>query len=129
MARSKFERESAAEHMRKICPVTETQNVIAGKWKIVILYHLQETRRFGELQRLLPGISKAILTSQLRELEHDRMIHRKVYQEVPPKVEYSLAEAGRQFVPILESMGEWGRKYAMGDHDRGLASGEQPIVE
>lgn len=129
MARSRFERESSSEHMRVICPVTETQNVIAGKWKIVILYHLQETRRFGELQRLIPGISKAILTSQLRELENDRMIHRKVYQEVPPKVEYWLAEAGLQFVPILESMGEWGRKHAMGNKDRALASGGEPSAE
>jgi DNA-binding HxlR family transcriptional regulator len=73
---------------------------------------LRETRRFGELQRLVPGISKAILTSQLRELEKDHMINRKVYQEVPPKVEYSLTEAGQMFLPILESMGEWGKKYA-----------------
>lgn len=129
MARSRFEKESATEHMQIICPVTETQNVIAGKWKIVIMYHLQETRRFGELQRLIPGISKAILTTQLRELEHDRMIHRKVYQEVPPRVEYSLAEAGLQFVPILESMGEWGKKYAMGNKQRGLASDGEPGAE
>ncbi|TCM96910.1 HxlR family transcriptional regulator [Paenibacillus sp. BK033] len=111
MARSSFEGEIPEEQI-EVCPVTETQNVIAGKWKIIILWHLRETRRFGELQRLVPGISKAILTSQLRELEKDRMVNRVVYQEVPPKVEYSLTEAGEQFLPILERMGEWGKKYA-----------------
>ncbi|MCM3627768.1 helix-turn-helix transcriptional regulator [Paenibacillus glycanilyticus] len=115
MARSSFEGEIPVEQIA-VCPITETQNVIAGKWKIIILWHLRETKRFGELQRLVPGISKAILTSQLRELEKDQMIHREVYQEVPPKVEYSLTEAGRQFLPILESMGEWGRKYTMNKH-------------
>ncbi|PJN89718.1 winged helix-turn-helix transcriptional regulator [Bacillus sp. mrc49] len=97
----------------EFCPITETQNVIAGKWKIIILWQLTKgTKRFGELQRLVPGISKGILTSQLRELEADRMVIRKVYPEVPPKVEYSLAEAGKQFIPTMESMGAWGRKYA-----------------
>ncbi|GAA3412335.1 winged helix-turn-helix transcriptional regulator [Paenibacillus hodogayensis] len=113
MARTTFEGEVPEEQI-DVCPVTETQNVIAGKWKIIILWHLKETRRFGELQRLVPGVSKGILTSQLRELERDQMIHRKVYQEVPPKVEYSLTDAGKSFIPILENMGEWGRKYAMG---------------
>ncbi|SDW97440.1 helix-turn-helix domain-containing protein [Paenibacillus sp. CF384] len=113
MARTLFEG-SIPEEQIEVCPVTETQNVIAGKWKIIILWHLRETRRFGELQRLVPGISKGILTSQLRELEKDHMIHRKVYQEVPPKVEYSLTEAGKSFIPILESMGEWGKKYTKG---------------
>lgn len=113
MARTLFEGEIPEEQV-EVCPITETQNVIAGKWKILILWHLRETRRFGELQRLVNGISKGILTGQLRELERDGMVHRKVYQEVPPKVEYSLTEAGRNFMPILESMGEWARKYAPG---------------
>lgn len=113
MARTRFEGETPPEQI-EVCPVTETQNVIAGKWKIIILWHLsKQTRRFGELQRLVPGISKGILTSQLRELERDQMVHREVYKEVPPKVEYSLTEAGKGFTPILESMGEWGNKYAM----------------
>ncbi|NQX63943.1 winged helix-turn-helix transcriptional regulator [Paenibacillus qinlingensis] len=110
MSRTTFQGEIPAEQI-EVCPITDTQNVIAGKWKILILWHLKETRRFGELQRLVPGVSKGILTSQLRELEKDDMVHRKVYQEVPPKVEYSLTEAGRSFIPILESMGEWGKKY------------------
>ncbi|MCK1995058.1 helix-turn-helix transcriptional regulator [Peribacillus muralis] len=112
MARTSFHGEIPKEQI-EVCPVTETQNVISGKWKIIILWHLKETRRFGELQRMVPGISKGILTSQLRELEKDQMVIRKVYPEVPPKVEYSLAEAGKGFMPILESMGEWGKKYAI----------------
>ncbi|CAH1206000.1 hypothetical protein PAECIP111891_02741 [Paenibacillus allorhizoplanae] len=112
MSRTTFQGEIPEEQI-EVCPVTATQNVIAGKWKILILWHLRETRRFGELQRLVPGVSKGILTSQLRELEKDDMVHRKVYQEVPPKVEYSLTEAGRSFIPILERMGEWGKKYGM----------------
>ncbi|OBZ16425.1 MULTISPECIES: helix-turn-helix domain-containing protein [Bacillales] len=111
MARTSFQGEIPVEQI-EVCPVTETQNVIAGKWKIIILWHLRQTRRFGELQRLVPGISKGILTNQLRELEKDQMIARKVFHEVPPKVEYSLTNAGKSFIPILESMGEWGKKYA-----------------
>ena len=112
MARTSFQGEIPEEQI-EVCPVTATQNVIAGKWKIIILWHLRETKRFGELQRLVPGVSKGILTSQLRELEKDQMVHREVYQEVPPKVEYSLTDAGRSFIPILESMGEWGKKYGL----------------
>lgn len=120
MARTSFTGKIPEEQVT-VCPVTETQNIIAGKWKIIILWHLRETRRFGELQRLVPGISKGILTSQLRELEKDQMINRKVYQEVPPKVEYSLTAAGKQFIPILESMGEWGKKYAISKKEEFLS--------
>lgn len=113
MARTRFEGETPPEQI-EVCPVTATQNIIAGKWKIIILWHLsKQTLRFGELQRLVPGISKGILTSQLRELERDQMVIRKVYQQVPPKVEYSLTEAGKGFTPILESMGKWSKKYEM----------------
>ena len=86
--------------------------IIAGKWKIILLWHLSiETRRFNELQKLLPDISKGILTRQLRELEEDQMVHREVYKEVPPKVEYSLTPLGQSFIPILHSMGDWSKKY------------------
>ncbi|MDY0944117.1 helix-turn-helix domain-containing protein [Priestia megaterium] len=112
MARTQFQGEPPEEQI-EVCPVTGTQNIIAGKWKIIILWHLgKQTRRFGELQKLVPGISKGILTRQLRELEKDQMVVRKVYPEVPPKVEYSLTDVGISFIPILESMGEWGKKYA-----------------
>lgn len=110
MARSWFG--EPPEEQVEVCPVTQTQDIISGKWKIIILWHLgRQTRRFNELQRLLPDISKGILTRQLRELEEDQMVHREVYKEVPPKVEYSLTPLGKTFIPILNSMGEWGKKY------------------
>jgi len=110
MARSWFTQ--PPEEHKEVCPVTQTQDIIAGKWKIIILWHLStKTRRFNELQRLLPNISKGILTRQLRELEEDQMVHREVYKEVPPKVEYSLTLLGKSFLPILHSMGEWSKKY------------------
>ncbi|GAB1808354.1 MULTISPECIES: winged helix-turn-helix transcriptional regulator [Priestia] len=110
MARSWFTQ--PPEEHKEVCPVTQTQDIIAGKWKIIILWHLStKTRRFNELQRLLPNISKGILTCQLRELEEDQMVHREVYKEVPPKVEYSLTPLGKSFLPILHSMGEWSKKY------------------
>ncbi|PLT48027.1 Transcriptional regulator, HxlR family [Paenibacillus pasadenensis] len=111
MARTTFKGE-VPEEKRELCLVTDALNVIAGKWKLIILWQLKETRRFGELQRLVPGISKGILTSQLRELEQDGMVHREVYREVPPKVEYSLTQQGRSFLPILDSIGEWRRNQA-----------------
>ena len=106
MARSRFGDLAEAQIEETVCPVTQTQDIIAGKWKIIILWNLStQTRRFNELQRLLPNISKGILTRQLRELEEDNMVHREVYKEVPPKVEYSLTPLGQSFIPILQSMG------------------------
>ncbi|MGG3282369.1 winged helix-turn-helix transcriptional regulator [Paenibacillus solani] len=94
------------------CTVSYTQRLIAGRWKLVIMWHLsKETRRFNELQKLIPGVSKGILTRQLREMEEDGLVHREVYKEVPPKVEYSLTKEGREFLPILTSMGKWGEKH------------------
>ena len=94
------------------CPVTVVQSLMAGKWKFIILWQLsQKTRRFNELQKLLPGISQGILTQQLRELEQDGLVHREVYKEVPPKVEYSLTDIGHSFIPILDVIGEWGKSY------------------
>ncbi|MBK8174128.1 MAG: helix-turn-helix transcriptional regulator [Rhodospirillales bacterium] len=91
------------------CPVEATLEVIGGKWKGVILYHLLEgTRQFGEFRRLLPNITQRMLTLQLRELERDGLINRKVYAQVPPKVEYSLTDAGRSLSPIILLMREWG---------------------
>lgn len=86
---------------------------IAGKWKLIILFHLMssEVLRFSELQRAIPTISKKMLTSQLRELEYDDIINRKVYQQVPPKVEYSMTEYGKELIPILVNMRTWGQKH------------------
>ncbi|MFH1591106.1 MAG: helix-turn-helix domain-containing protein [archaeon] len=94
------------------CPVEATLSVIGGKWKTVILWHLQDkTLRFGELKRLIPGISQKMLTQQLREMEADLLINRKVYPQVPPKVEYSLAIHGKSLKPILDVMSDWGKKH------------------
>lgn len=94
------------------CPVTLTTHIIGGKWKPSILYYLQgRVRRFSELQRLLSGPTKKMLTQQLRELERDSIIMRKVYAEVPPRVEYSLTRHGESLRPILGLMSAWGKKH------------------
>lgn len=94
------------------CPIGVTQNIVSGKWKIMIIYRLKDgVRRFNELQRSLPNIRQSALTQQLRELEQDGLIHREVYKEVPPKVEYSLTFIGRRFLRVLERVGEWGNEY------------------
>lgn len=93
------------------CPVEATLDVIGGRWKSLILWHLHsETRRFAELKRLMPKITQRMLTQQLRELEQDGIVTRKVYAVVPPKVEYSLTEAGKSLRPILDAMCQWGTK-------------------
>jgi len=91
------------------CPVAFTVNVIGGKWKSLILFHLMSgTMRFNELRRLIPDITQRMLTLQLRELETDGVIHREIYREVPPKVEYSLTELGSSLTPLVCAMREWG---------------------
>lgn len=90
------------------CPVEAMVEVIGGKWKGVILYHLLDgTKRFNELKRLKPNITQRMLTLQLRELEADGIIHREVYREVPPKVEYPLTELGESLRPMILLMMEW----------------------
>lgn len=100
------------ENKNQLCPVSVTQNVLMGKWKLAILWIVsQKTRRFNELQRLMPRVSRGVLTMQLRELERDKLIHREVYREVPPKVEYSLTELGQSFIPVMMQIMEWGIGY------------------
>ena len=97
---------------RPNCPVERTLEVIGGRWKVLILRELfPEVRRFGQLHRALSGITQKMLTQQLRELEEDGIIHREVYLQVPPKVEYSLTTLGESLKPILDSMHEWGIKH------------------
>ena len=94
------------------CGIDVTLAVVGGKWKASILWHLAlETMRFSELQRQFTETTRKMLTQQLRELEADGLVHREVYPQVPPKVEYSLTEKGRSISPILEQMCDWGREY------------------
>ena len=94
------------------CPVEATLEVIGGKWKGVILYHLLlETMRFNQLRRLMPEVTQRMLTRQLRELEADNLISRKVYPEVPPKVEYSMTEYGKTLAPIIHALQAWGLQH------------------
>ncbi|HEX9059720.1 MAG TPA: helix-turn-helix domain-containing protein [Clostridia bacterium] len=94
------------------CPIALAQNLIGGKWKIAILWLLgQKTSRFNELKKQLTGITQKMLTQQLRELEESKLVHRKVYPVVPPKVEYSLTDIGRELFPVFEQMWIWGKHY------------------
>jgi DNA-binding HxlR family transcriptional regulator len=92
------------------CAVEATLELIGGKWKGVILYRLltEQVLRFNELRRLLPNITQRMLTNQLRALESDGLIARKVYAEVPPKVEYRLTDYGQTLAPVIHAMKEWG---------------------
>lgn len=102
-----------SQHPKQCAAVSTTLDIIGGKWKILILYHLcAGTQRFNELRRLLPDITQRMLTLQLRELEDDGIVHREVYPQVPPKVEYSLTEFGTTLMPVIDVMHAWGEQYA-----------------
>ena len=93
------------------CPVTNSLKLIGGKWKIAIIYNLGKgPMRFGELKKTLMPITQQMLTKQLRELEKDGLIIRKIYAEIPPRVEYFISEKGESIMPILDAMFEWGQK-------------------
>jgi DNA-binding HxlR family transcriptional regulator len=94
------------------CPVSATLDLVGGKYKALIIWHLAEkTMRFSQLHKLIPGATAKMLTQQLREMEAQHLIHREVYPVVPPKVEYSLTELGRSLMPVLISMRDWGAEY------------------
>jgi len=94
------------------CPVETTLHVISGRWKTVILFHLFDgTKRFSELLRSMGGITQKMLTQQLREMERDGVVRRRVYPQVPPKVEYSLTPLGQSLRPVVEAMCRWGLRH------------------
>lgn len=94
------------------CPVEATLDLIGGKYKALILWHLSEgTLRFSELHKAIKSATAKMLTQQLRELEKDQLIHREVFPVIPPKVEYSLTELGHSLMPILVAMRDWGADY------------------
>ena len=100
------------EKNNRICGINYTQKIFAGKWKITIIWLLKnEAKRYSEIKKLLSNISQGSLTKQLRELEEDEIIERKIYPEVPPRVEYFLTEKGKRLTPILDSMEEFGNFY------------------
>lgn len=101
------------------CPVEGTLELIDGKWKGVVLYHLLSgTLRFNELRRLLKNCTQRMLTNQLRELEADGLVHREIYAQVPPKVEYSLTARGRSLEPVIRALKDWGETHIL-DAGRG----------
>ena len=115
MANNKF---SDKNTIARCFPMSKLQSIIGGKWKIIILWYITfyKVQRFGELMRRLDGITQSTLTKQLRELENDGFIHREIYKEIPPKVEYSLTEFGESFIPVLQTMMAWSEKYLCPDY-------------
>jgi DNA-binding HxlR family transcriptional regulator len=100
------------------CPVTAAMDIIGGKWKLLILHLINnDIRRFGKLGMMLKGISKQMLTTQLRELESDGIIVRVIYAEIPPRVEYSLSPKGIALLKVVESLKEWGMKYVINEKE------------
>lgn len=103
------------------CAMDITMNYIGGKWKTVVLWYLRkDKKRFGELKKLIPNITEKMLSLQLKDLESDGIVRRKIYPEVPPKVEYYLTEFGKTLIPMLEEIAKWGR---------GLAESKGKIVD
>ncbi|MEP7103185.1 MAG: helix-turn-helix domain-containing protein [Candidatus Dojkabacteria bacterium] len=102
-------------------PVNITIKAIGGKWKAVIMWHLSSgTKRFSELHKLATGVTQKMLTQQLREMERDGLIERKVYPIVPPKVEYSISKYGQTLQPVLKAMAEWGERHEKNLRDNTL---------
>lgn len=98
--------------MLPACPVETTLTMIGDKWKVLILRDLMSgTKRFGELKKSIGHVSQKVLTAQLRDMEAKGLVSRKVYAEVPPRVEYSLTELGQSLAPILDAMRVWGEQY------------------
>ena len=104
--------EAKAKTELPACPVETTLTLIGDKWKVLILRDLMPgTKRFGELKKSVGNVSQKVLTTQLRAMEENGLVHREVYAEVPPRVEYTLTELGKSLKPILDSMWTWGEGY------------------
>ncbi|HPM31754.1 MAG TPA: helix-turn-helix domain-containing protein [Chryseolinea sp.] len=103
------------------CPVTATMEIMGGKWKLLILHLINnDINRFGKMDMMLRGISKQMLTTQLRELERDGIIDRIIYPEIPPRVEYAITKKGRTLLPIIELMKDWGNENVLAVKDNKL---------
>lgn len=115
MAENKF---TEPRTIARCVPMSMLQSVLGGKWKILILWYIAfyKVQRFGELMRRLDGITQSSLTKQLRELEADGFLHREIYKEIPPKVEYTLTEMGDSFIPVLHMMMEWSEIHLCSDY-------------
>ncbi len=126
MAENKFNDKGAIARCE---PMSRLQSVIAGKWKILILWYISfyKVQRFGELMRRLDGITQSTLTKQLRELERDGFLHREIYSEIPPKVEYSLTDLGKSFIPVLETMMAWSETYLCPDYQNPYGKSKTPL--
>lgn len=126
MAENKFQ---AQDTLARCVPMSALQSVLSGKWKLLILWYVAfyRVQRFGELLRRLDGITQSTLTKQLRELEQDGFLRRKVYPEVPPKVEYTLTELGESFIPLLNAMVNWSQAHLCPDYENpyGVIPSEQ----
>lgn len=94
------------------CPIEKTLHLIVGKWKTILLWHLSSgKKRYGELKKLIPSVSEKMLIQSLRELEKDKLVVRKVYPEIPPKVEYILSKRGQSLSPLICALNTWGEKH------------------
>ena len=110
------------------CPVEVALDMVGGKWKSLIIYYLLPgTMRFNQLRRAMPGVTQQMLTRQLRELEEDGIVHREVYAQVPPKVEYSLTDSGRKLGPVLEQMGHWACEHRQGRNTKEIAMQQETL--
>lgn len=116
------------DYNKENCPTRVILKIMGGKWKTLIIHSLLDgTKRFNELRRIMPHVTQRMLTNQLRELEQDKIITRKVYAEVPPKVEYSLTEIGYALKPILEQLEAWGVCYIEKTKDGTLTQRPQKV--
>ena len=108
------------------CALDVTMELVGGKWKTIVLWYLRkDKKRFSELRRSIPGITEKMLSLQLRQLEKDGFVSRKVHAEVPPRVEYSLTPHGRTLLPLLEEIAKWGRM--MGKKNGTIEKVERPV--